>query len=441
MSDYIYMLESRLSPEQNRAIAAIQTAAGQAGVNLFLTGGAMRDMLAGFRARGLDFVVEGSALKVAKAVCEAGGATLISSDEVRKTATVNFPGGVVVQVAMSRQEKRARPGAKAAVAPATIQEDLRARDFTCNAIALSLNKASRGLLLDPMNGLADIERRELRAASSYGFYDDPVRLLRLIRFRVRLNFTVDERTQTQMANAREAEVEKSITPAALGDELRRTAMEDRPAAVVEALAEAGLLTLFSPAAAEPKLNLAALARLEKALAVVPDELRWRAGRMGLFLSAFAGKFSAKEQQSLVAPMQLSKAETDGWKKLETRAKKLEAALRSASVRKPSHVYRIVTGAPADETIFLLAHSSFRPVQDRLRNYFEKFLPAVQEIGPEEWASIQGTPGSAKYEKAREAFINARLDRRPKAPEPPAEPEAPPVLESTARRGAGPRGMG
>ena len=90
---------------------------------------------------------------------------------------------------MSRQEKYARAGAKPQVSPATIQEDLRGRDFTCNSIALSLNRASRGLLLDPMNGLADIGRHELRATSTYGFYDDPTRLLRLERFRVRLGFT------------------------------------------------------------------------------------------------------------------------------------------------------------------------------------------------------------------------------------------------------------
>ena len=107
---------------------------------------------------------------------------------------------------MSRQEKYARSGAKPQVSPATIQEDLRGRDFTCNAIALSLNRASHGLLLDPMNGLADLGRRELRAIYAYGFYDDPSRLLRLCRFRVRLGFTVEERTQMQVANAREAEV-------------------------------------------------------------------------------------------------------------------------------------------------------------------------------------------------------------------------------------------
>ena len=212
MSDYIYILESHLSPDQNRVLGEVMAAAGQANVNLFLTGGAMRDMLAGFRIRDLDFVVEGAALKLAKTVAGRAGATIVSADENRKSAELVFPSGVTAQIAMSRQEKYPRAGAKPQVSPATIQEDLRGRDFTCNAIALSLNKTSRGLLLDPLNGLADIERHELRAVSAYGFYDDPTRLLRLVRFSVRLGFTIEERTAMQVANAREAEVEKTIPP-------------------------------------------------------------------------------------------------------------------------------------------------------------------------------------------------------------------------------------
>src|SRR5215475_4323209 len=210
MSDYIYMLESHLSPDQNRLVEDVQAAAGAVGVNLFLTGGAMRDMIAGFRIRDLDFVVEGNALKVAKTLAEKHGAKILLTDDDRKYAEVVFANGVTAQVAMSRQEKYGRAGSKPAVSSATIQEDLRGRDFTCNAIALSLNRASRGLLLDPMNGLADIERRELRSVSTYGFYDDPSRLLRLVRLAVRMGFTVEERTQLQVANAREAEVEQQI---------------------------------------------------------------------------------------------------------------------------------------------------------------------------------------------------------------------------------------
>ncbi|SPE36217.1 Polynucleotide adenylyltransferase region [Candidatus Sulfopaludibacter sp. SbA3] len=442
MSDYIYMLESHLSPDQNRVVEDVQKAAGQAGINLFLTGGAMRDMLAGFRIRDLDFVVEGPALKVAKAVAEQGSATIVATDENRKSAELVFPGGVTAQISMSRQEKYGRSGSKPQVTPATIQEDLRGRDFTCNAIALSLNKASRGLLLDPMNGLAEIERKELRAISTYGFYDDPSRLLRLIRFRVRLGFTVEERTQMQVANAREAEVEKLIPPRAFGEELRRISSEESPSEILKLLEEAGLLALFSPALADAKLNLQGIAKFEKICRMLPDDVRHRASRLGPFLYILTEKLAAKEKQALIKSTEMAKADQDAWQKLEARSKKLETALRSARIHKASQVYHIVAAAQPDEVIFLLYHSAFKPVQERLRNYYQKYLLTIQEITPEEWATVEGTPGTPKYNKARDEFVTHRLDRRIKKPVPvevAPPPPPPPSSWSTpqtalARRG-------
>lgn len=434
MSDYIYMLESHLSPDQNRVVEDVQTAAGQANVNLFLTGGAMRDMLAGFRIRDLDFVVEGNALKVAKTVVEATGAKIVSIDEHRKSAELLFANGVTAQIAMSRQERYAKTGARPQISPATIQDDLRRRDFTCNAIALSLTRASCGLLLDPMNGLAEIGRRELRAINPYGFYDDPSRLLRLIRFQVRLGFTVEERTQSQVANAREAEVEKYIPGRTLGEELKRISAEDNAAEILKELDGAGLLSLFSPALTGARLNLAALTRFEKVAKLVTDDLRWRTARWGTFLYALTEKLSPKEKQALIKATELTRAEVDAWQKLEARSKKLESMLKSARIRKASQVYHPLVAAAPDEVIFLLYKSNVKPVQERLRNYFLKYLPAIQEITPEEWASIEGKPGTPKYVKARDEFITRRLDRRVKKPEP--APAAPVVEVTAAGRGRG-----
>jgi tRNA nucleotidyltransferase/poly(A) polymerase len=432
------MLESHLSPDQNRVVEDVQAAAGAVGVNLFLTGGAMRDMIAGFRIRDLDFVVEGQALKVAKVLAEKHSAKILSTDDDRKTAELVFPSGVTAQIAMSRMEKYGRTGSKPQISAATIQEDLRGRDFTCNAIALSLNRASRGLLLDPMNGLADIERKELRAVTTYGFYDDPSRLLRLCRFRVRLDFTVEERTQMQVANAREAEVEKRITGKALGGELKRIAMEDRPAEILKVLEEAGLLVLFSPALAAGKLNTHGLAKFEKIWGLLTDDVRWRSARLGPVLYALTEKLSPKEEQALIKTCELAKADVDRWQKLEARSKKLENGLKSPRIRKPSQVYQIASPAAPDEVIFLLYHSTQKPVQERLRNYFQKYLPLVQEIPPEEFAKVEGKPGTPKYNKAREDFIGVQLDRRPKKPpEPTPAPPPPPEPVGGPRRG--PRG--
>ncbi|MGB7762733.1 MAG: hypothetical protein WBL61_23060 [Bryobacteraceae bacterium] len=433
MSDYIYILESHLSPDQNQVLGEVMGAAGQANLNLFLTGGAMRDMLAGLRIRDLDFVVEGAALKLAKTVADHSGARIVSADEERKSAELEFPTGATAQIAMSRQEKYPRGGGKPQITPATIQEDLRGRDFTCNAIALSLNKTSRGLLLDPLNGLADIERHELRAVSAYGFYDDPTRLLRLVRLGVRLGFSTEERTAMQVANAREAAVEKAIPPRALGAELKLIGVEPNAAGIIEALAQAGMLALFSPALAESNAHSAGLAKFEKIARMLPDEAAARAARFGPFMFALTEKLSPREKQTLAKYLEFSKADTNQWLQLEARSKKLVGALRSPRIRKPSQVYRLVSAAPPDQVMFLLYASPLRPVQDRLRAYFQKYLPAIEEITPEEWATVETKPG--RQQKAREEFIANRLDRRPpRKPEPdPPPPPPPPPEPFMARR--------
>jgi tRNA nucleotidyltransferase (CCA-adding enzyme) len=438
MSDYIFMLENHLSTDQGRAVEVVQTAAAQANVTVFLTGGAMRDMLAGFRIRDLDFVVEGNSLKVARAVAEGVAAQVVREDDARKAVDLVLPSGVTLQIAMSSQLKATRTGGNPQVVPATIQEDLRGRDFTCNAIALSLNRASRGLLMDPMNGLADIERHELRLASPYGLYDDPSRLLRLERFQVRLGFTAEERTKLQVANARAAGVEKLIPARALGEELRHIGLEDNPGEILKRLEAAGLLALFSPALAAGKVNWQGLAKLEKIFRLLPDEPRFRAARMGTFLHALTEKLAPRDKQALVKLVDLRKPELDRWHKLEAAARKVETALRSPRVRKASQVYFLLNKAEPDEILFLLYHSAYKPVQERIRNYFQKYVPAVQEITPEEWATAENKAAPRRNaEKIREEFIAGRLDRRVRKPVTPENfdvPPPPPLIQmSNARR--------
>jgi tRNA nucleotidyltransferase (CCA-adding enzyme) len=425
MSDYMFMLESHLSADQNRVLEQVQAAAGAAGVNLFLTGGGMRDMLGGFRIRDLDFSIEGNAVKLARSLEENAGVRVISLDENRRSAELLFPGGVTAQVGMTRKERYAKSGAKPQVTPATIQEDLRGRDFTINAMALSLNRASRGLLLDPTNGLADLGRHEIRGTHPYVLYDDPVRLLRLVRLRVRLGFTIEERTRAQYDNARAAHLQDLIPPHALFEELRRIAEEPTPSELVGALEEDNLLALFSAALTGSKLNLSALVRLEKAERLMESANGLTAPKLPLFLYALTGKLTPREKAALVKSIDMPKSELELWRNLEPRARKLEQALKSPRIRKPSQVYEVVSAAPRDELIFLLSYSAQRIVQDRIRNYIQKYLPAVQEIPQSEWNAIEGQPGTPKYKRNRHALLASHLDIRPrKEPEPEPEPAAP-----------------
>ncbi len=425
MSDYMFMLETHLSTGQLRVLREVEAAALESGVRLFLTGGALRDMLGAFPIRDLDFTVEGDALSVAKRLARKTGARIVTSDTHRNSAEMLFPGGVTAEIAMAREERYPRPGGRPEITPATIHEDLRCRDFTINAIALSLHPSSRGLLIDPNNGVADIQHRELRAVTNYSLFDDPSRLLRLIRFRTRLGYTVEPKTQGQYERAREAGLEQRIAPRKLAEELRHTANDPACADVVRALDEEGLLRLFCPALTGAKVNLHGLTRLQKVRQMVPFGVDFRLENFGLFLHVLTEKLTPREKTALARTLRLNKEELELWRKLESRAKKLEKALKSPKLHKPSALYLALAKAAGDEVLFLLLYSSHRIVQDRIKNYLQKYLPVAMEITDEQIRARGVEPGSREYEKVKQELIVARLNARPKKPAAPPEPETPP----------------
>ena len=433
MSDYMFMLESHLSPEQNRIISLVQAVAEKVGRNVFLTGGAVRDMLAGFPIRDLDFTVEGNGLKLAQALTGKDGAKLLAADEYFRSAELVFPGGLTVGISSAHTRRYPKSGGRPAVHPATVREDLLRRDFTINAIALSLNPASRGLLLDPTNGQDDLLRRELRATGNYTLYDDPSRLLRLQRLRVRLGFEIEPRTLSQYQNVRDAQLEQQIPASILLAELRQMADEPNPAALAETLDKEGLMTLFSPAFAGPKLNLAGLAKLVKARQMAPSGVDFPVRNLGLFLNILCEKLAAKEKDQLVKRLGMPKADVEAWQKLEQQSKKLDNSLKSARLNRPSKVYEVLQEAVGEQVLFLLLKSQHRIVQDRIRNYLQRYILAAHEVNEREVQAHSGvTPDSPKFAAARQEFIAAKLDGRIRAkPEPTPEPA--PVHAAPAKR--------
>ncbi len=432
MSDYMFMLESHLSAEQHRVVGQMQELATSAGAGLFLTGGAMRDMLGGFPVRDLDFTVEVNPAKIVKLAEKNYGAEVVSTDELRKSFELLFPGGVTAEVAMARAERYPKSGGRPQITQATIHEDLRTRDFTVNAIALSLNRASLGLPIDPTNGIGDIERRELRAIHNYAFYDDPARMLRMIRFKVRLGYAIDERTRMQYENAREAEMLTKIGPEALGTELRHISREILSHDLVQALEQEKLIELFSPALAGPKANLPALVKLQKARQMPPFGYEIHMHCLPLFLAVLTEKLNAKETAALIKAAALTKAEAGGVQKLEAASKKLERDLKGPKLQKASLLYQAITKAAGEQILYLLVYSGQRIVTDRIKNYFQKYLPAAAEVTDEMVAAAGVLPGSPKFQKAKEEMILTRLDARPKKPAPEPEPAPPPPMSSFAR---------
>src|SRR6201993_5104752 len=260
MADYIYTMEIRLTPDQQKGANLVQEAAKAAEMNLYLTGGAVRDIIIGFPIRDLDFTVQGNSLKLQKEL-ERSGAVIAAADEELKTLFLQLPGNVRAEISMARTERYEKVGKPPVIAPATIIEDLRRRDFTINAMALSLNAGSRGLLMDPFNRAADIEAKLIRVLHNYAFVEDPSRLIRATRFAARFHSPLEEGTPARHDSARENNYIEYITNRAIGYEIEQLAYEDDPLHIVRVLEKEDWLKILSAHWTTAKVDTNGLSQL------------------------------------------------------------------------------------------------------------------------------------------------------------------------------------
>src|SRR5579863_1453641 len=308
MPDYMFLLESRLSPEQRAAMMRVQELSAALGSNVYLTGGTVRDLITGASLRDLDFTVEGNPSKIVHEL-EKGGAKIISEDEKFRSAEINFAGDCEGSISAARDDHYVRPGTRPEIRWSTIMEDLRRRDFSLNSIAISLNPASRGLLLDPTNGLSDIERGEVRALTIHSFTNSPVRLLRVLRFSARMGFKLEQRTQEWFDLAIERELHKTITPEDAGGELRAVAREERPTVVLKAWEQHDLLDAINPLLAKRHPDYDAITKLMK----VREDLFTAGFRPRLatpMLLAILGRLKDREQGAVLSKAGYRSAETE-----------------------------------------------------------------------------------------------------------------------------------
>ena len=155
----------------------------------YLVGGTVRDLVVGREPADPDIVVVGSGHRLGKALAERTGGEVKATSQFG-TASIMTPAGAV-DVAAARRETYREPGALPDVRASGMDDDLARRDFSVNAMAVSITPDTWGNLLDPQRGMSDCARRRLRVLHEHSFQDDPTRMLRAARFEVRLGFKLN----------------------------------------------------------------------------------------------------------------------------------------------------------------------------------------------------------------------------------------------------------
>jgi tRNA nucleotidyltransferase (CCA-adding enzyme) len=255
----------RLAPPARALLDRAAAIALTHGAAPYLVGGSVRDLLLGRTTIDLDVTIVGDAIGVARALHEAlGGAAAarLRVHEAFGTATVIPNQGPPLDLITARRERYPLPGALPVVTPGTLDDDLRRRDFTINAIGLPLDPAAGGYPYDPLGGRADLDAGIVRTLYADSFRDDPTRLLRAARYADRLGFAFDQGTAAQFAAAITARVLDTISIQRLSHEFVRLLAEERAAAMLDRLAAAGALAQFAPALRWGVPERAAFARLD-----------------------------------------------------------------------------------------------------------------------------------------------------------------------------------
>jgi tRNA nucleotidyltransferase (CCA-adding enzyme) len=212
---------------------------------IYLVGGCVRDLILGHPPLDVDVVVEELAGPLAKSAAPLYKAKLVSHPQFL-TYTLSLANHRHLDIATARRETYPEPAALPVVEPASLQEDLYRRDFSLNAIAISLNEIDFGHVWDPFGGTLDLTQKRIRVLHSESFKDDPTRIFRAARFAGRFGYDLDWRTREWLLESITLQIPARLSGARLREELIPLLMEKDPRPAFRLLDQWEALSYFVP---------------------------------------------------------------------------------------------------------------------------------------------------------------------------------------------------
>ncbi len=354
---------SQLAPLRE-AIATI----GGAHEGIYLVGGSVRDVLLGAEGFDIDIAVEGDAIGLARELARLLQGR-IRAHEKFGTAVVLYGDSARVDVVTTRSEFYDAPAALPSVEHASIREDLFRRDFTVNAMAVSLKAGDFGRLVDPFGGRKDIAAKRLRVLHNLSFVDDPTRIFRAVRYESRLGFRLDEHGVALARSCVEMGLFDDLSSARLRDELIDILNEtDAPRSILR-LAEIGVAAAVHPRLAADK---EAAELVERVFVLrdryAPEVPRWRLG-----LAVLARRLPTYEVYSWLGRLRLRRRDVERIVAAVVFAPRLVERLRRDV--SPAEIVSLVEPVAPDAPLIALAMQEL----PALEQYFESLRGIALEI--------------------------------------------------------------
>lgn len=237
--DPVRLIKVQLGEKYSKLLLEIRRAANVLGFEVFVVGGTVRDLILNVELKDIDLSIVGDAITLINEVSRNVDITVVTYPKFR-TATIKTD-GVEIDLVSARSEIYSMPGSLPEVIPGDITDDLKRRDFSINSMAISLNQPYE--IVDPMEGLTDLECGVIKVLHSQSFTDDPTRILRMIRYASRFKFNIDTKTAEQAVNSITNNCLSTISKERLTHEIDLIFREHEPGKAVEQLIEFNILQM------------------------------------------------------------------------------------------------------------------------------------------------------------------------------------------------------
>ncbi|MEI8349720.1 MAG: hypothetical protein WCI77_06160 [Candidatus Omnitrophota bacterium] len=359
-----------LSKDFSSILKNISRLSDSAGIRVYLVGGVVRDLILGKNIVDLDIVVEGDAILFAQAFAHTHKKQFKKHHSFG-TATVYYD-QYQIDFATARQETYAHAGALPSVEPAELSRDLARRDFTINAMAISLNRDDYGTLIDLHNGLIDLKRGLIRVLHENSFLDDPTRILRAIKFEQRFSFTIEKKTRCLLQTALRRGALRWVNPHRLRDELIPILKEPQPCRYIKRINSLGAFSFIDKKLRLTKQDMLLLQRIEQAIIFYLKRCHThrKLEEWLLYLCAITCKLSSGSINHFVERFGLHKGDKIRVLSAHTNRSRIQR-LRTGLV--PHEIYQFLNPFSFECILFFYAYYPDKRIRKHIALFFSKLV--------------------------------------------------------------------
>lgn len=388
-------------------IKFIGSEADSAGVNAFLVGGFVRDILLGEKNFDLDVVIEGDAIEFGRLLADKiKGSLVVHKKFGTSTVVKEWPKWLgpalhadhkfKIDVATARKEVYKKPAALPTVEFSSLMEDLYRRDFTINAMAVNINKKRFGLFIDFFGGMKDLEKGVVRVLHDKSFIDDPTRIFRAVRFEQRFGFAIEKHTEYLIKHAVKQEMFRRTENQRIREDLILILKEKNPEKAVFRMRELHELRFIHP-------NLVLKAGVKKTFNDLRQCIRWYEGsalgrrKLDTWLMNFMvmlDKLTLEETESVLKKFVFTRSSSVRLLSYKKDSEKVIRKLSSSSKMPPSEVYSLLEPLSHEVTLSIMAKAKSALAKRRIKKFFTDYNGVKLKIkgGDIEKEGIKPGPG-------------------------------------------------